>query len=327
MKVIILFPFQSGPWGGANQFLKALRKYFIAAGCYAEEVSEAGIILFNSHHSLQEVSRLKRKYPEKIFVHRVDGPIQIVRGIDAHIDEAIFFFNQVLADATIFQTTWSKDQSCLKGLSEKKHEIVIHNAPDPNIFFPSYRTPAKKKKLIAASWSSNERKGFDFYRYIDKHLDFNRFEMTFVGNSPAEFENIRMIEPKPSEELAEILRDHDIFITASKNDPCSNALLEALHCGLPALVHKSGGSEELLKNGGLSFKSHYEGLLQLESLEKNFEIFRTNIEVSSLEEIGSKYLIFFKKVLKSFDAPQYSSRKIHLVNQLKLNRQMQVIKS
>ena len=75
MKVPIFYRFTEGPWGGGNQFLKALREYFINRGCYVESPKEADVILFNSHHKLKSVLRLKRKYPQKIFVHRVDGPI------------------------------------------------------------------------------------------------------------------------------------------------------------------------------------------------------------------------------------------------------------
>ena len=35
-------------------------------------------------------------------------------------------------------------------------------------------------------------------------------------------------------QLAELLRAHDVYLAPSRDDPCSNALLEALACGLPA---------------------------------------------------------------------------------------------
>ena len=42
-----------------------------------------------------------------------------------------------------------------------------------------------------------------------------------------------------------------IFIAASENDPCSNALVEALACGLPAVYRDSGGHGELAGGAGL----------------------------------------------------------------------------
>jgi len=69
----ISFPFKNGPWGGGNQFLKALREYFRKAGVYSESSKKADVILFNSHHNFDEVFNIKKKYPNKILIHRVDG--------------------------------------------------------------------------------------------------------------------------------------------------------------------------------------------------------------------------------------------------------------
>jgi len=96
--------------------------------------------------------------------------------------------------------------------------------------------PQTKVKLIASSWSNNWRKGFDIYRFLDENLDFSKYEMTFVGNSPVKFKNIKQIPPVESRDLAELLRTHHIYITASQNDPCSNSLIEALSCVICIII-------------------------------------------------------------------------------------------
>ena len=48
-KVHILYQFREGPWGGANQFLKALRHQWQLEGRYAEEVSDASAVLCNAN--------------------------------------------------------------------------------------------------------------------------------------------------------------------------------------------------------------------------------------------------------------------------------------
>ena len=40
MKIHIAYNLKSGPWGGGNQFLKALQKTLIASGDYSELVSK-----------------------------------------------------------------------------------------------------------------------------------------------------------------------------------------------------------------------------------------------------------------------------------------------
>ena len=44
------------------------------------------------------------------------------------------------------------------------------------------------------------------------------------------------------------------YLAPSCDDPCSNALLEALACGLPAAYRDSGGHPELVGEGGLPFR-------------------------------------------------------------------------
>ncbi|MCK4818595.1 glycosyltransferase family 1 protein, partial [bacterium] len=226
MKINILYKFVGGPWGGGNQFLKSLKKYFTNKGCYVENPQDADVILFNSHHELLPILKLKRKYPEKIFIHRVDGPVFYIRGSDLEIDRIIFDINKYIADGTIFQSEWSRNKNYELGMRKNNFETIIMNAPDPDLFYPqkNKKLPRgnEKIKLIATSWAPNIKKGFDIYEFLDDNLDFGRYEMTFVGRSPIKFKQIQHVPPQPSGELAEVLRQQDIFITASRNDPCSN---------------------------------------------------------------------------------------------------------
>ena len=136
------------------------------------------------------------------------------------------------------------------------------------------------------------------YRWIEKHLDWDRFEYTFVGNASETFERIRHIPPVSSDELAEILRNHDIYITASRNDPCSNALIEAMACGLPALYLNDGGHPELVGSGGLPFVDEEEILPQLETLVEHYESFQRLIAVSRMEDVAEKYLALAREPVK-----------------------------
>ena len=149
-----------------------------------------------------------------------------------------------------------------------------------------------KIRLVSTSWSNNPRKGFDTYKWLDNNLDWDRFEYTFVGNTPAdlEFENIKHVPPVPSQELATKLKANDIFITASRNDPCSNAVIEALSCGLPTLYFNDGGHPELVEYGGLGFNNKEEILTQLDRLVTNYELFQNLISIPTLDEITDKYL-------------------------------------
>ena len=99
-----------------------------------------------------------------------------------------------------------------------------------------------------------------------------------------------MISALPSEELADLLRTQDIYLAASLNDPCSNALLEALACGLPAAFAASGGHPELVGAAGLPFSSAEELPALLDRLASELDSYRAAIRVPSLAEVADRYL-------------------------------------
>ncbi len=313
-RIHILYKFIEGPWGGGNQFLKALRDYFGKRRAYAENPEEAQVILFNSHHFLDEVFMAKRRYPSKILIHRVDGPISGVRGSDRAIDKTIYQFNKHIADGTVFQSNWSREKNYEIGAGKEPYEITIMNAPDPEIFNRKGRKQfnAKKVKLVATSWSGNIRRGFDIYQYLDKHLDFNRYEMTFVGNSPIEFRNIRWRKPVPSRELADILREHDIYITASRNDPCSNSLIEALHCGLPVVARNDGGHPEITGKAGVLFENEAGVIEAIEKVTRYYDYYQQEISLPTFDEVGQKYYEFAQNIYADYSSGSYQPKQLNL---------------
>jgi len=313
MKIHIFYNFQKGPWGGGNQFLKALKKEFEKMGIYESDPDKADAILFNSHHSLERCFRIKKKYSNKIIIYRLDGPISSVRGKDKEIDRIIALFNKLFVDGIIFQSNWCKEQNKkLFGISSK-YETVIHNACDDKIFNKKDKkefNSNQKIKLIAVSWSSNWRKGFEAYKYLDENLDFSRYKMTFVGNSPIKFKNIGHIKPVPSKELAKILKQNDVFIAASRNDPCSNSLIEALSCGLPAIVLNDGGHPELVQKGGELFGDKKELIEKIEKVVNNYQNYQSQILEFSIKKTAQDYYKFTERIFTDILENKYQPKKI-----------------
>lgn len=312
-KINILYKFVGGPWGGGNQFLKALRNYFRNAGVYSESPENADVILFNSHHCLEEVFRVKKKYPNKVLIHRIDGPISYVRGGDQIIDETIFQSNELVADGTVFQSNWSRKKNYEQGMKRSPNETVIINAPDPSIFNREGKKPSeqKKVKLVAISWSANIRKGFDIYKFLDEHLDFGKYEMTFTGNSPIQFKNIKWTKPVPSQEVSKILKEHDIYVIASSNDPCSNALIEALHCGLPAVARNDGGHPEIIGEAGELFEGETDVIKAIERVAQDYEYYLARIKLPSLNDVGQKYYEFACVIYNDYSAGNYRPKEVN----------------
>jgi glycosyltransferase involved in cell wall biosynthesis len=81
-----------------------------------------------------------------------------------------------------------------------------------------------------------------------------------------------------------------VYLAASLDDPCSNALLEALATGLPALYRQSGGHPELVGEGGIGFDEVEELPAALDRLAAELETRRAAIRVPSLSDVADRYL-------------------------------------
>jgi glycosyltransferase involved in cell wall biosynthesis len=86
------------------------------------------------------------------------------------------------------------------------------------------------------------------------------------------------------------LRDHDVYLATSRDDPCSNALLEALACGLPAAFLRSGGHPELVGDAGIGFDDASELPAVLAELRDDLDEHRARIHVPPLADVAERYL-------------------------------------
>lgn len=290
----LIHEFDPPPGGGGHQFLRALSGELERRGLEIELNRISGgtpACLFNSFNF--DFARLRRFTRDDVrMVHRVDGPIGVYRGFDDGTDRRIAEINRALADATVFQSRYSLEKHLELGF-ELRDPVVISNTADPAIFHPPESRPpleGRRVRIVATSWSDNPRKGAATLDWLDRHLDRDRYELTFVGRAPRPFDRIRTLGPLDSEGVARELRGHDLYLAASRDDPCSNALLEALACGLPAVYLPSGGHPELVGGGGLPFRSDEELPDVLDELVRGYEAFRAAIAVPAIADVADRYL-------------------------------------
>src|SRR6266849_3298122 len=219
----IFHEFAPPPYGGGNQFLLALVRELRSRGLAVEVNQLSGATpacLYNSFNF--DFRRLRRFAREGVrMVHRVDGPVGVYRGFDDGTDRRVAQINGELANATILQSQFSLEKHQELGFA-LRDPVVIRNSVDPGIFHPPASRDAlegRRLRVIATSWSDNPRKGADILGWLDAHLDFDSFELTFAGNTNARFERIRVVGPLKSEPLADLLRDHDVYLATSRDDP------------------------------------------------------------------------------------------------------------
>jgi glycosyltransferase involved in cell wall biosynthesis len=296
LDLAVFHEFAPSPAGGGNQTLRAVISEFERRGLRVgvNTVSPSTrAILFNSFNfDLARLELLARRLDGARMVHRVGAVTSLYRGFDDGTDARVAETNARLADATLAISHATIEMYRRIGI-ELVDPHVVYNGCDSRIFNPDGRTPFgrdRKTRLISASWSDNPRKGGPTYEWLEDHLDWDRYEFTFVGNTQASFRRVRHIPPVPSQELAALLRSHDIFVTATEHDAYSNALVEALSCGLPAVYLDSGGSSEAVKDAGFGFRDREELPGLLERLVDEYEARQAQIDLPSVDQIADQYL-------------------------------------
>ena len=136
--------------------------------------------------------------------------------------------------------------------------------------------------------------------------------MSFAGNIEKPFQNIQMLGQLNSHELADELRQHDIFIFASERESCSNSLLEAMHSGLPVLCRNSSSNPEILGSGGLLFDNKSDMLKKLDILIKDLKsksrswaslplLARTHGQAASPTTLGKEFKVFYQRLSRQKD--------------------------
>ena len=181
---------------------------------------------------------------------------------------------------------------------QPKSSLIINNGVPSDIFFPLSSSIPQNDTLrfIAVSWSSNPMKGF---ATIAKLSLLPKVSVTFVGNwcTAINPEKVHLLKPVTEREIAKMLRDHDVFIHAAKNDPSSNAIIEALACGLPILYEDSGGNSELVKDCGVPLvNNNIERSIDI--LRAKYQTLRTSLisqqDRFTINNVALKYLNAFK---------------------------------
>ncbi len=100
MRFHFLSSIVDGPWGGGNQFLKCLKSWLESQSCYAKTPEDADLFLFNSHQHTLEVARIKRLYPKKPFIHRIDGPMRLYNKMSDRRDHVVNITNSLIRTST-----------------------------------------------------------------------------------------------------------------------------------------------------------------------------------------------------------------------------------
>lgn len=270
MKVAIGFRTVDGPWGGGNRFAKALDAGLRAAGHTVRHDLKGGdedIILLTDPRWRNPstaftagpiLRHLAFRNPRAVVVHRVNECDE--RKGTTNMNAALLRANYC-ADFTVFVGAWLAELPVWRNHLRAPWTTILNGA-DPELFHPRGFAPWTGEgplNLVTHHWGGNRMKGFDVYERLDALLDDpawrGRLGFTYIGNLPPgfRFRNARHLAPLDGPALADALRSHHGYVTASINEPGPNHQNEGALCGLPLLYRRSGALPEYCTGFGIGF--------------------------------------------------------------------------
>lgn len=266
-KILINRKIVQGPWGGGNNFVKSLYERLLANGYLLVDSLNEDIdliIMIDPRYddlgiSINEIASYKKKNPNVKILHRINECD--ARKNTNDIDKLLLIANQ-FADETVFISRWLKDYFVQKGFS--KSNKIIYNGCDSSHFYPQKNLENKKVqtpiKIVTHHWSDNWMKGFDAYKYLDQLCEKNpdKYQFTYIGRYAKEYspKATNLVKPLYGKELGDELRKHDVYVTASRWEPCGMHHIEGASSGMPIIYHKDGGGiVEGCEPHGISFSS------------------------------------------------------------------------
>ena len=315
MKIAIGYKVVKGPWGGGNQFVISLIRALKTNGHQVvHELKDKDIDIIviidprirnpNIPFSTGSILRyLIFKNFSSIVLHRINECDERKKTKTMNYKLRLANF---CADQTVVVGEWMKSLDIFHR-SKKQDILTIKNGSNQTIFNPKgYKkwNNNSKFKIVTHHWSGNWMKGFDIYQKFDQMLNIKKisklFEFTYVGNLPKgfSFKNAKYIKPLNGKSLAEELKKHHAYLTASINEPGGNHQNEAALCGLPLLYRDSGCLPEYCNGYGVSFnENNFED--KLFDLKKNYNLFANKMDTYPYNDIktNNAYIELFHELI------------------------------
>jgi len=232
------------------------------------------------------------------------------------LDKLIFkYLNQVIWRQAKFVVANSQG---LKKLAMQTCPLqaikIIPNGVDTSIFKTSFK--ATKKKVILFVGRLIKRKGLKYLlkAYSQTNQSFQKqYQIWLVGDGPEKpsllklaqqlniYQSVNFLGIKTSNELVEVYNQALIFVLPSLNEGMSNALLEAMACGLPVIVTNVGGTQELIKDNGFVVRRR-----SIQEIKKALEAYAGN------QQLLKRHSFQSIKIARQFSWQKTAGKYLHL---------------
>ena len=217
--------------------------------------------------------------------------------------------------AIVFLSEYFRKKFSRNILIANAQKSVINNSVDSKKFHPKEKVSVRKKLnipsnaivlLFVAYDITTKRKGLDILIRAINAIGDNRILILAVGNTGG-FTNPSVITTGPvddSETMSEYISAADYFVMPSLQEAFAQTPLEAMACGVPAIVFPVSGSEELINetNGvrcnGFSIEDLVAGLQSAFNKKYNSDEIRKGVEERfSPQKIANQYITLYQQML------------------------------
>lgn len=216
-------------------------------------------------------------FPTGVLTWRTAGRLPYIislRGSDVPGINARFSLDYKVL-APIFRRTWnsaSRIYACSNGLRDRATKFmpqlgidVIPNGVELERFTPAWHEMATDniRLLTVGRLSASKRIELLLKSMVILKMLFANTTLTIAGGGGLADKLAKIIMDKglagsvtmsgivPADQMPQLYRDHDIFVTATAQEGMSNAMLEAMASGLPVITTECEGVAELITDNGI----------------------------------------------------------------------------
>jgi len=243
----------------------------------------------------------------------------------------ITLMQSLLGDSVIYQSEFSREWLIkFKQSARFKHNFVIHNGVDLNMFKPVVRVNNLNSLSIICVEGN-----LDYTPYAIELLNLLQAKLVDTGlfkiiNLYGDFErsqNRQRLHPSISyhgivskERIPDVYRD-GIFLSLDINPGCPNSVLEALASGIPVVGYDTGSLKELiLEDAGI--------LVPYRGDPWNLDFPDVNSLIGAIERIKENYYYFSRNARqvaeKKYSLSQMSEDYINVINHTIMIKGMKV---
>jgi len=224
-----------------------------------------------------------KKYNIPLFVSSGEELITFHKNYS--IDELKNFIGYV--NGVISVSTKNKDEIIKAGLAKNDSCNIIPNAIEPTLFHKKNKGVLRKQFgyneedfIVAFVGQFTERKGAMRLSNALNSLNDSSIKAIFMGkgNESPDYQEILFKGTVPHNLLPNYLNCADIFVLPSSNEGCSNAIIEAMACGLPIISSNLSFNHDILNEDNAILVDPYD----IATIAKAIKFLKDNPEKRSL---------------------------------------------